>query len=776
MQKMLLGYLLTNEEVYLNCIPAVRQAGILDNIDLRMVEWAVQYRDKSKRLPTWEELQVVYSFVPTKVLLEPAFVIAEIAKNVCETRLRNWIINVAGDIEKGTVSYARVQEELHRLVKEVGIGVKEGIDIKDLYVDILDAVFDQERNEFVTSGLPTLDKALGGGFQKGEAAVLIAPPGVGKTMWLLNCCYASLVARKNVLFLSCEMSEVRLLERLYRRIAGVSREDIRRNKDKVKVTLDKFFKMVNAKGIILHKKSEEWGVEDIKFYLERLRAEGTAIDVVIVDYLDKLRMKKGDRRLALRDLAEEFRYMTLETNTCGISACLTGDTKIETLEGQIPIKDLVGKKDVSVWSYDLESKQITIGKVLACFLSNPQVPVYEVTLDNGKQVKATFNHPFLLRNGTYRKVEDLMVGDSLMPFYRIQDYRGYNHICLNNGKRRPEHQIVAEYVYNRKIKPDEVTHHKDYNPRNNLPSNLVILDRGAHQLWHKRFTGLLNPAKNPVNRERWSKRMLASNPMHNSKYVERMRKTKLKGFASGRVVVWNKDLTMKTDERVKRNAQGFIRLGIEKKGKTYEQIYGEVQAKQIRLKKMVPSVVKYCGVCGKRFIVQLYRKCAKYCSRKCYNLRDKKPTVKVVCVQCGKRFLSCYKNRRYCSRQCYKQRDCLTKFSNHKVVSVKFIGNAPVYNLTVDKYHNFAIEAGVIVKNTQANKLSLLAIVVTEEHVSESFGKVEVLDVVMSLSRTAKEEEKGQGRIVVLKNRDRSGKGAVVPVQIDFDKCSFTGY
>lgn len=36
---------------------------------------------------------------------------------------------------------------------------------------------------------------------------------------------------------------------------------------------------------------------------------------------------------------------------------------------------------------------------------------------------------------------------------------------------------------------------------------------------------------------------------------------------------------------------------------------------------------------------------------------------------------------------------------NHKVKSIKFYGYSDVYNITVDKYHNYALGAGVIVKN-----------------------------------------------------------------------------
>jgi hypothetical protein len=44
---------------------------------------------------------------------------------------------------------------------------------------------------------------------------------------------------------------------------------------------------------------------------------------------------------------------------------------------------------------------------------------------------------------------------------------------------------------------------------------------------------------------------------------------------------------------------------------------------------------------------------------------------------------------------------CTAK-NNHKVISVEYCGNEDVYDFTVDKFHNFALEAGVFVHNCDA--------------------------------------------------------------------------
>ena len=69
-----------------------------------------------------------------------------------------------------------------------------------------------------------------------------------------------------------------------------------------------------------------------------------------------------------------------------------------------------------------------------------------------------------------------------------------------------------------------------------------------------------------------------------------------------------------------------------------------------------------------------------------------------------------------------------------------------------------SIEKNVaIITACQANRLALSATVITEEHIGESYGKVEVADIVISLSRKQEDEEKElPGTTVHSKGRESS--------------------
>ncbi len=72
------------------------------------------------------------------------------------------------------------------------------------------------------------------------------------------------------------------------------------------------------------------------------------------------------------------------------------------------------------------------------------------------------------------------------PSGRRVEANGYVSVRIGGpgGKWVAEHCLVAEQKLGRKIKSNEVVHHKDGNRQNNNPENLLVEDRGDHRLTH----------------------------------------------------------------------------------------------------------------------------------------------------------------------------------------------------------------------------------------------------------------------------------------------------
>ena len=66
------------------------------------------------------------------------------------------------------------------------------------------------------------------------------------------------------------------------------------------------------------------------------------------------------------------------------------------------------------------------GEVTNVWITKTATEFIKITLDNNREILTTPDHLYMLRDGTYKQANDLVVGQSLMPLY----FNEYNHkIC-----------------------------------------------------------------------------------------------------------------------------------------------------------------------------------------------------------------------------------------------------------------------------------------------------------------------------------------------------------
>lgn len=141
--------------------------------------------------------------------------------------------------------------------------------------------------------------------------------------------------------------------------------------------------------------------------------------------------------------------------------CLVGNTLIPLVNGsEHSIESLVGKEPFWVYSFDLESNMVVPGLATA-HKTAENAQLMEIKLDNNEVIRCTPNHLWLLRDGEYRRADDLVIGDSLMPLYRnlntskyervyqpaLGDYRE-THLCFVEGERQAG---VREVVHHKVV-------------------------------------------------------------------------------------------------------------------------------------------------------------------------------------------------------------------------------------------------------------------------------------------------------------------------------------
>jgi archaellum biogenesis ATPase FlaH len=194
----------------------------------------------------------------------------------------------------------------------------------------------KDGNGQVSTGWPTMDKKLYGGFNRGELNIFCAGSGGGKSLFLANLGVNWALAGLNVLYLTFELSEGLVSMRLDSMTTGIATREIFKNIDDVELKV----KMVGKRAGNLQVKYMPSGknCNDIRAYLKEYQVKkGVKPDVLLIDYLDlmmPLSVKVSPSDLFVKDkyVSEEIRNLAMETQCVTVTASQLNRSAVEEIE------------------------------------------------------------------------------------------------------------------------------------------------------------------------------------------------------------------------------------------------------------------------------------------------------------------------------------------------------------------------------------------------------------------------------------------------------------
>jgi len=322
-------YFLTTEDVFGIFCGFVEKLS-LSKVERDLLNWVKLFREKYKRMPTLEELsvrkgeKVDFGGISQDVLVDEFI---EFVKN--ET-VKSWIINVADKIEYGKIKVEELFASAKKLVEDFADKEVKLKKFKEVAGKVLEKMIQPVEGEVVSTGFAGLDKVLVGGVRKGEFLCVIAPPGRGKTMCLINMSYGMLVHRENVLFITLELSEEQIVGRFIRRICQKSRKEIRLNADNMKELLDRFCS-VAGQLVVKYFRPHCLTVQELGVVIDKVKREVGGLGGVVIDYFDRMKVPVSDYRLGYGFLVDYLRDIALEKNVAVISATQANRASLASL-------------------------------------------------------------------------------------------------------------------------------------------------------------------------------------------------------------------------------------------------------------------------------------------------------------------------------------------------------------------------------------------------------------------------------------------------------------
>lgn len=158
----------------------------------------------------------------------------------------------------------------------------------------------------------------------------------------------------------------------------------------------------------------------------------------------------------------------------GVNPCLSGSTLIQTTEGNVPIKDLVGKTPDVYCMNDNGELAISKATKVWCTRKNAQT----VTVHTGKgDITCTPDHLIFTTNRGWVEAKSLKKGDKIKGLNRQMKGETHVSVGLSGTKYIPEHRFVLGHYEN--IEGMDV-HHIDGDTFNNKYENLQALSHAEH--------------------------------------------------------------------------------------------------------------------------------------------------------------------------------------------------------------------------------------------------------------------------------------------------------
>jgi hypothetical protein len=201
------------------------------------------------------------------------------------------------------------------------------------YIEDSDSRFEyyHKVEEKIAFDLDMFNKITKGGLSKKTLNIALASTGVGKSLFMCHVSAGALMQGKNVLYITMEMSEERIAERIDANLLNLTMDELKVvDKDIFDARIDKIAKKTQGRLVVKEYPTASAHAGHFRALLEELKMKREfAPDIIMIDYLNicaSQRLKMGasvNSYTFIKSIAEELRGLAVEYNVPILSATQT---------------------------------------------------------------------------------------------------------------------------------------------------------------------------------------------------------------------------------------------------------------------------------------------------------------------------------------------------------------------------------------------------------------------------------------------------------------------
>ena len=343
----ILRNLVHNESYMRSVLPFLKEEYFTDSNDKAVYKLVSEFISKYNRCPTVEALDIalqntqtnegqfkdVQSLIQKLVTTEqsdPKWLIDETEKFCKDKAVYNAIVQSIGIIDGSDKKYSK--DSIPSLLQEA-LGVCFDSSVGHDYFDNSSERFDfyHRVESRIPFDLSLFNKITNGGLPNKTLNIALAGTGVGKSLFMCHVAASAIAQGKNVLYVTMEMAEERIAERIDSNLLNVEIGDLKNlPKDMFSSKMEKLSKRVNGKLIIKEYPTASAHVGHFKALLNELALKRSfRPEIIFIDYLNicaSSRFKPGgsvNSYTYVKAIAEELRGLAVEFNVPIVSATQT---------------------------------------------------------------------------------------------------------------------------------------------------------------------------------------------------------------------------------------------------------------------------------------------------------------------------------------------------------------------------------------------------------------------------------------------------------------------
>ena len=345
----ILKNLLQNEEYTRKVLPFLKVDYFTEHADKTLYEKVNDFVNKYNTLPSQEALQIELS--ETKMneeeFKDSLNLLKEIDSNAEDYTDINWLLDTTEKFCQDKAIYNAVVDSISILDNPKSTADKGAI--PDILSDALSVSFDphvghdyiddsDDRYDYyhrieerIPFDLDYFNRITKGGLPQKTLNICLAGTGVGKSLFMCHVAASCLSENKNVLYITLEMAEEKIAERIDANLLNIAVDDLHSlPKDLYDSKIANLEKTTKGKLIIKEYPTASAGVNHFRALLNELNLKRSFVpDIIFVDYLNictSSRIKSGanvNSYTLIKSIAEELRGLAVENKIPIVSATQT---------------------------------------------------------------------------------------------------------------------------------------------------------------------------------------------------------------------------------------------------------------------------------------------------------------------------------------------------------------------------------------------------------------------------------------------------------------------